>query len=115
MQYHEHDSLLEKRPDEDLTEEERKAAWEEYEKEKAGLVAYPVFHGNVGTIAHMPVASVGPTMNYQVPYRGYFQNISYPRPAVTVLPPPGRAFLISLLTIIHYEIFKKCSGNMVSV
>ncbi|KAL7667950.1 hypothetical protein ACOME3_008676 [Neoechinorhynchus agilis] len=32
--YHEHDSFLEQRPEEKLTEDERKAAWEEYENEK---------------------------------------------------------------------------------
>ncbi len=30
--YHEHDSLLENRPDQDLNEDERQAAWDDYEK-----------------------------------------------------------------------------------
>ena len=35
--YHEHDSLLDHQPHQALTEEERKAAWEEFNNEKKVL------------------------------------------------------------------------------
>ena len=36
--FHEHDSLLENQIEQTLTEEEKKAAWEEYENEKKGII-----------------------------------------------------------------------------
>ena len=35
--YHDHDSLLENQVDENLSEADRKAAWEEFENEKKGI------------------------------------------------------------------------------
>lgn len=38
VSFHEHDSLLENQVEQTLTEEEKKAAWEEYENEKKGII-----------------------------------------------------------------------------
>lgn len=35
--FHEHDSLLENIVEQELSEEEKKAAWEDYEEDKKGL------------------------------------------------------------------------------
>ena len=48
VQYHEHDSLLENRPEEELTEEERKAAWEEFEQDKLGIRVNNYPNANAG-------------------------------------------------------------------
>ena len=60
--YHEHDSLLENKAEEELDEEERKQAWLEYEEEKKGkpLMAYPTM---------LPISSniIGNRYNLPIP------------------------------------------------
>ena len=89
--YHEHDSLLEKRPDENLSEEERLKAWEEYERDKKGLYQYrgmvgqPTYHvfGNTPFNNNLNMVGGRPMMpmNTQLP--------TFVRPIIRTGPLPG--------------------------
>lgn len=59
--YHEHDSLLDHQVDQELTEEERKAAWEEYELEKKRGFALPGY----GDIRPVPAPQSVPNQHGQ--------------------------------------------------
>ncbi|KAJ8338353.1 hypothetical protein SKAU_G00373190 [Synaphobranchus kaupii] len=70
--YHEHDSLLDHKEEEALSEEDRKAAWAEYEAEKKGLslrVNQPAYgHMGMGASNYMPfnVAALAAMSNQQL-------------------------------------------------
>ncbi|KAK7873345.1 hypothetical protein R5R35_011387 [Gryllus longicercus] len=51
--YHEHDTLLENKEEEELNEEERKAAWEDYEKEKQGPRPSVAMYDNSSLITYL--------------------------------------------------------------
>merc|ERR1719259_1436938 len=51
--FHHHDSLLENKVDENLTEDERKSAWEEFENEKKGLIQTNVGIDNINAFGAM--------------------------------------------------------------
>lgn len=63
--YHEHDSLLENKSEEELTEVERKAAWDDFENEKRGVnvtLKDPAEFANMPGIADITEALVGRTV-----------------------------------------------------
>ncbi|XP_057378575.2 transcriptional regulator ATRX-like [Daphnia carinata] len=63
--YHEHDSLLENKSEEELTEAERKAAWDDFENEKCGASMgndFPVLMNMPGRLSDIFEALVGRTV-----------------------------------------------------
>ncbi|XP_062380077.1 transcriptional regulator ATRX [Sardina pilchardus] len=58
VHYHEHDSLLDHKEEEALSEEDRKAAWAEYEAEKKGLslrTNQQAYHMGMGNQPYFPI------------------------------------------------------------
>lgn len=79
--YHEHDSLLQKETEDELTEEERKQAWKEYEDERDGKTQYNPYAnmmpqaGAGGAYQNMASGANGMSDTARV-YMEYMQNVA---------------------------------------
>ena len=56
--YHEHDSLLENKAEEELTELERKAAWDDFENEKRGVSNNAFMQETPGLSVYFPFGDI---------------------------------------------------------
>ena len=84
---HDHDSLLENQVDEQLTEEERKAAWKEFEDEKEGI-------RNIASTSNLNMGVVMSQINPEMIRNQYRQQ--YPHLTEDQINQATRAYMIQI-------------------
>lgn len=95
--YHEHQTLLENKEDEELNEEERKAAWEEYENEKKSRTT------TSGYINHIPINTIMMGMRRVLLQR----NPSLTKEDLDKLLPQSYAMLTDQMANSDYSFYNK--------
>ncbi|XP_067126216.1 transcriptional regulator ATRX homolog [Centruroides vittatus] len=113
VNYHEHDSLLQNISEEDLTEEERQAAWVEYEAEREGIVQNSntaSFNELDPIIQHQPVPTpdqnpetYGPLPDARADIAKVVENLKLKKP--NMAPSEMNTAILSALVVLrnHYQ------------